>query len=336
MQALQSNRPAEAVAAFRAALPYAEDENSIQLLLARALAASDQWEEATAYYRTLWEHEPGSGEINLALARLAAQRGNIGEAWKDYHAALDGTWNGDGSRRRLEVRLELVEYLIREKHLDQARGELLIAAGNVTEDPNLRMRIADLMKQAGDYGNALALYRKLLQHGPSRFAALEGAGQAAYQRGNYLLARNYLERALNHPHFAQEPEEKREELRNELRDSIHILMLYPSWNLSQNQRARRIAAIDEIAESRLASCMTELLSKNQPVPTSLNTLSAQWAGLPAKRTPARISSDGALGEQILGLSYQIELETAKVCGQPAGDDLLLLKIASTPQAVEAQ
>lgn len=336
VEALQSNRPAEAVSAFRAALPYTEDENRLQLLLAKALAASGQLEEATAYYRTLWEHEPGNGEINLALARLATRQGNFNEAWTDYHAALDGTWNGDGSKRRLEIRLELVQYLLHQKHLDQARGELLIAAGNATEDPALRLRIADLMEQAGDYGNALSLYRKLLLHNPTRFAALEGAGRSAYKRGNYLLARNYLERVLNHPKVAHEPEEAREELRNELRDSIHILLLYPSWNLPQSQRAKRIAAIDQIAEARLAYCMTGLYSKNQPIPPALNSLSTQWAALPQKRTPARITASGDLGEQILSLSYQIELETAKVCGQPAGNDLLLLKIASAPQAVEAQ
>lgn len=336
IQALQSHRPAEAVNAFRAALPYAADENRIQLLLAEALASAGQASEATAYYRTLWEHEPGNGPINLALARLAAKRGDFTEAWTDYHAALDGTWNGDGSRRRIDVRLELVEYLIRQKHLDQARGELLIASGNAMEDVPLRLRIAGLMEQAGDYGNALALYRKVLQHNPAHFAALEGAGRSAYRRGNYLLARNYLERTLNHPDFSHKPEETQDEIRNELRDSIHILMMYPSWNLSPQQRARRIAAIEEVSADRLASCMATLYSKNHPIPDRLNTLSKQWASLPIKRTPAWIAENGELGEQILELSYQIELEAEKSCGEPVGDDRLLAKIAATPQAVEVQ
>ncbi len=336
IQALQSQRAADAVNAFRAALPYASDEHQIQLMLAQALAAAGHDEEATAYYRTLWEREPGNGAINLALAHLAAQRGDIYGAVAYYHAALDGTWDGDGSRRRPEVRLELAEYLIQQKHLDQARNELLIAAGNATEDPDLRLRIAALMEQAGDYGNALSLYRKLLQHGPARLTALEGAGRTAYTRGNYLLARNYLERTLNHPDFQREPENRRDELRNQLRDSIHILLLYPSWNLSSSVRAERIAHIDQIAEARLASCMTDLHSSNRPIPETLKDLSVQWSALPVKRTPAKIAADGALAEQILGLSYKVELETAKVCGQPTGEDLLLEKIAAAPQAVEAQ
>lgn len=336
IQALQSHRPEDAVRAFRAALPYATDEHQIQLLLAQALAAAGHEEEAAAYYRTLWEEEPGSGTINLALARLAVRRNDTDNASKYYHAALDGIWEGDGSRRRPEVRLELAEYLIRQNRLDQARSELLIAAGNAAEDPNLRLRIAALMEDAGDYGNALNLYRKLLQHGPARLAALEGAGRAAYERGNYLLARNYLERTLNHPDFQHESEEKRDTLRNQLRDSIHILLLYPSWDLSSSQRARRVAAIDRIAEARLASCITDLQGKNQPISEALNDLSRQWSALPPKRTLARITADGTLAERILGLSYPVEIETAKTCGQPTGDDLLLWKIAAAPQAVEAQ
>jgi tetratricopeptide (TPR) repeat protein len=336
IQALQLHRPEDAVSAFRSALPYATDEHKIRQLLAEALAAAGRSDEATAYYRTLWEKEPGNGPINLALARLAIQRGNDSEAWTYYHAALDGTWNGDGVWRRPIVRLELAEYLIQKKHLDQARSELLIAAGNANEDVNLRLRIASLMEQAQDYTNALSLYRKVLQHNPAQLPALEGAGRTAYERGNYLLARGYLERASNHPDFPKESEDQKEALRNELRDSIHILLFYPSWNLPLSERARRFAEIERVTEDRLSSCMADFESKNEAIPNTLNDLSTQWSSLPPKRTPLQIASDGALAERILGLSYQVEQQTAKTCGQPTGEDLLLLKIATAPQSVEAQ
>jgi Tfp pilus assembly protein PilF len=336
VQALNANRPAEAVTSFRAALPYASDEHKVQLLLAEALAAAGKSDEATSYFRTLWESEPGSGVINLALARLAAQRGDMSEAGRDYHAAIDGTWEGDGSIRRPQVRLELVQLLIQKNRLDQARNELLIAAGNAPENPSLKLQIASLMEQAGDYGNALSQYRRLLQHGPAKLVLLEGAGRTAYERGNYELAHAYLERALNHPDFPDEPEEKREALRNQLRDAIHILLLYPSDHLSASQRAARTLKIEDIASERLASCMLLLSNQSQSVPADLSDLSKQWPELPRKQSATKLTQDGDLEEKILSLSYQVELATARSCGEPAGEDRLLTKIASAPQAVEVQ
>jgi tetratricopeptide (TPR) repeat protein len=234
------------------------------------------------------------------------------------------------------VRLELVQLLIQKNRLDQARNELLIAAGNAPEDPALKMQIASLMEQAEDYGNALSQYRRLLQHGPQKLALLEGAGRVAYERGNYELAHTYLERALNHPDFPNEPEEKRETLRNQLRDAIHILLLYPSDHLPASQRASRVLKIEDIAGERLASCMLLLSNQSQTVPTGLSDLSKQWSGLPQKQRASKLAQEGDLQDRILGLSYQVELEAAKSCGEPVGEDRLLAKIAAAPQAVEAQ
>ena len=93
-------------------------------------------QEATAYFNTLWEAEPGNGEINVQLARLAARSGNEDAAKRFYHAAIYGNWEGDGYLRRRDTRLELVRYLISRGQFDPARSELLVAAGNApSSDP---------------------------------------------------------------------------------------------------------------------------------------------------------------------------------------------------------
>src|SRR6202043_1399862 len=68
-QDLSAGHPAEALEDFRNALAYDPDNNLIQLRLAEALLADDRLTEARSYFLTLWDRSPGSGEVNLDLAR---------------------------------------------------------------------------------------------------------------------------------------------------------------------------------------------------------------------------------------------------------------------------
>src|SRR6185503_1698304 len=121
-------------------------------------AADNRPLEATAYFNSLLEAEPGNGLIHLQLARLAARDGKADEAEEHYQRALDGTWEGDGYVRRREVRLELARYLISRKDYPRAQTELRTAAGNAPKDPGLQLHIAGLMEQAQDPADALSIY----------------------------------------------------------------------------------------------------------------------------------------------------------------------------------
>ncbi|MGC2544239.1 MAG: tetratricopeptide repeat protein, partial [Silvibacterium sp.] len=129
-RALSSGHPEQAVQALRSALEYAPDRRDIEIELASALAAAGQNREATAYFNSLLETQPGNGLIHLQLARLAAREGNATLAEEHYQRALDGTWQGDGYLRRLSVRMELAGYLISRKNYGQAVTELRTASGN--------------------------------------------------------------------------------------------------------------------------------------------------------------------------------------------------------------
>jgi tetratricopeptide (TPR) repeat protein len=328
--ALHAGQPQVAIDALRSALAYAPDEENLQIELAEALAAAGRTQEAVAYFNTLLETQPGNGLINLQLARLAARQGSEVLAIQYYQTALDGTWEGDGYIRRREVRLELVRYLIDCKRYEQARSQLLIAAGNAPDDPNIEIAVAGLLEQAQDPANTLHFYKKALQHRPVRLAALEGAGRAAYALSRYLQAKELLERTLNHPDFEKQPADIQAQYRNMLADADHILGLYPSSELTVRARAERILNARRIAQERLASC----LSGKTAIPPQLQTLAGQWQQQPATLRLPQMEKDPELEQSIMQLVYQTEQVTAQQCGAPTGDDALLLKIAQAPEAIE--
>src|SRR5688500_17244344 len=74
-RALENRQPALAVDAFRNALRFSRDDRDLRLRLAESLAASGRPAEARAYLLGLWQDQPGSGRVNLQLARLAALEG---------------------------------------------------------------------------------------------------------------------------------------------------------------------------------------------------------------------------------------------------------------------
>jgi len=111
-EALVHNNPAAAVYDLRTSLGYEPDHRDTEVELAKALAQMGtprSMQEAAVYFNTLWEKEPGDGNINLQLARLAARQGQTAVALDHYHMAIYGVWEGDGAIRRRQVRLELME-----------------------------------------------------------------------------------------------------------------------------------------------------------------------------------------------------------------------------------
>lgn len=328
--ALHSGQPQVAIDALRSALAYAPDDENLQIELAEALAAAGRMQEAVAYFNTLLETRPGNGLIHLQLARLAARQGEETLAVQHYQAALDGTWEGDGYIRRREVRLELSRYLIDRKRYNDARTQLLIAAGNAPDDPNIEIVVAGLLEQAHDPANALHFYKKALEHRPVQLASLLGASRAAYALGRYQQAKEFLERTLNHPGFEKEPSDLQAQYRDMLSDADHILLLYPDSELSFHARAERILNARKIAQERLATC----LSTKTPVPSELQTLSGEWQQLPAALHLLQLEQNPELEQTIMQLVYQTEQITSQQCGAPTGNDALLLKIAQAPEAIE--
>ncbi len=92
-------------------------------------------------------------------------------------------------------------------------------------------------------------------------------------------------------------------------------------------------------ESRFTSHAAAPAPSQAAAPSSddlLRALAERWKQLPAKISPSDLENDPDLAQKQIQLIYDTELTTQQVCGAPAGDDALLLRIAQAPNLVEEE
>jgi Tfp pilus assembly protein PilF len=327
--ALNASRPAEAIVDLRTALTYAPGTRDYQFLLAEALGEAGHTEESYQYFLSLWDAEPGSGVINLQLARLAAQRKDRRSAVNFYRASIYGSWEGNGVARRAEVRLELARYLVQSGDLAAARLELLIAGGNAPDDYDRDMAVAALLEQTQDTADAWTYYQRAIAVRPNDLAALAAAGRLAYQAGDYQSAARLLARAQDSPVAGHVPAPSNSSYIALMDSATRILRLLPLPAEASGERVAHILADREIARKRLDACVAHLA----PDDTTLQNLDSRWSGDDGKADEAELRRDPALQDSAMQLVYDTETQTARACGAPAGDDALLLKLATTPHGI---
>lgn len=318
MAALQTNNPDRAITCYRTALSYAPGERSYELMLADALAQANRVEEAYNYFIGLREERPGEGSINLQLARLAAKKHDTQGAINFYRASIYGDWEGDGAKRRREVRLELARYLIEQKQLGPAKTELLVAVGNAPDDPGFDVVIANLLEQAAAPSEAMEFYQKALVGQPNNQMALTAAGRLAYRRGDYTMASSLLERAVR----TLPGDEGDAAL---LAKARRILQLAPSETLPERERVDRILSARAIAKSRWDTCAVQTDASQD----SLQSLATRWRSPDATTTRSALLHDSDKQKAALQLIYDTEIQTSQHCAAPTGDDALLLLLAQS-------
>jgi tetratricopeptide (TPR) repeat protein len=373
--ALAAHQPDLAVNLLRSALAY-EPGRRTEIDLAEALAEAGRTQEAVAYFNTLLETEPGSGIINLQLARLAARQNDKARAVNYYQTALDGTWDSDGFDRRREVRLEMARYLIQIGDLNHARNELLIASSNSPNLPEVQLQIAGLLLQCKSPADALSIYRMVAQKRGGLWSAVAGAGQTAFDLGEFALAHGYLERAVADRSFRQQPAPVQTAVQQMLATTRQILAVFPSEDLPARERADRVLHDVNVARARFDGCdpapAAATVQASPPIPLpppppsrSLlllpgrnraasaaapvsatpppqqaaasgqnQVLAAQWTQVPAKLTAYTLEQHPEMEQTLMQLVYDTEKDTALRCGQPQGEDALLLRIAQAPDLVE--
>ncbi len=324
--ALQQNRPEEAVGALRTALNYAPDDREDQLLLAQALARAGHREEATNYFLALWDARPGDGFINLQLARLARARGDNSAAEDYYRASIYGSWEGDAVLRRRLGRLELVDFLIELHKNAEARNELFTIAGNAPSDVSLNETVAQKLALAGYLPDALTFYQKASEAAPHEREPLELAGRTAYELGEYATAAKLLDRAGDIKPKPGEPESNTAALEANAR---RIQQLTLTRDQPARERADHILAASKIAQNRLRACVTQV-GLSPAAASVISSLNAGWTlALAGSKVNRRALLDNADAQDTwTQLVYQTEQQTAQVCGQPSGDDALLLRLAN--------
>ena len=146
---LSEGHPFAAAEDYRVAQEYARDRSQYRLQLAHALLAAGRFLEARAQFATMWSESPGDGLVNLELGRLAGHDGDVTDAIRYYHAAIDGAWDEDAAGARRRVRLELARFLIARGDRTRAQVELIVLSGDPPRDPEALREIATLRIAAG-------------------------------------------------------------------------------------------------------------------------------------------------------------------------------------------
>ncbi len=323
----------DAIAAFRAALTCDPTNSQYQLSLARALRDSNdprRLDEAESYLLALWQRTPQDAAVNLALARVAAHRGSIEDATRYYHNAMYGVWNSDPDANRSKARIELIQFLLKKGAPDKAESELMALATSLPPDPAAHLQAAQLFEQAPDYAGALAHYEEALRLDPGNAVALTGAGMAAYRSGNYATAQGYLRDAVKaNPQDAN--------VRDLLATTDLILRANPfKSHISDAERNRRITAAFAQAEKRLAECAQQT-GIDLKVPATItaspvSSLQSRWMAAKPNLARLRFPAETDLPDTIMDVVFQIEQQTAAICGPLQGLDLALLLISQKREA----
>jgi len=313
---LSAKRYDAAVTDFRAALLYSRDNYDYQLNLAEALIGQKRIGEASAYLLNLWDREPDDGLVNLELARIAAQKGQVQQAIRYYHDAVYAAWPEDQETNRREARLELIELLLQKNQRAQAESEVIALAANAGDEPRLLARLGDLFVRTLDYERAFSAYRLSLKSDRHNPATLAGAGLAAFELGLYQVADKYLEAAIKaNPSDAASAER--------LKTAELILKMNPfQRQLSTEQRNEIVVNDFAVAGERLNACSTASGGDSQAA------LVERYSKLKPRITKTGLRRSPDLAETAMDLVFDIERQTGAACGPPNEADQALSLIAN--------
>lgn len=316
----------DAVVDFRNALAYSPDKPRFQFQLAEALSAAGREDEAKAYLQTLLSEAPGSGEINLELARIAVRQGQMSEAMRYFQGAIYGEWASDPIEKRWQIQKEFCEYLLNQGAVQQVEGELIALLDNTPPTDEKRLsEVGALLLRVQLWGRALRVFQSALALNKQDADALEGAGTAAFQLGTYSQAWEYFNRL---------PAEKRSEpgVSVMLETSRLFFDLDPyQRDLSLSEKVERTAKDLAIAQSRLQECAGKLGGWNglpsnaaglQKLNTTSQSMAMKWSAQSLRRDPDRI-------EPAMAWVFEAENETALLCGAAQGENYALLLLGRT-------
>lgn len=312
---LKEGKPEEAIASLREATTNDHDNRGFAFALAQALGATNRDDEARLALLRLRESAPESPQINLQLARLSARNHDLPEALRYYHHALYGLWTGEKvDEQRRQVRLELIHLLLDHKERSRALAELMALSTDAPRTVEVQLQLGQLYVEAGDVSNALQHFAQAAQMDSGNLAALSGAGETAFQLGDYKTAEGYLSRAAALDKGATRAAQLLETTR--LIQSSDPL----APHLSRPEQVQRLRAAIEQSVRRLQQC-----AGNAQTGPAQDPLRLQAETTLTKVTPESLRQDPELLAAGADLVLKIEETTSQTCGKPVGlDEALLL------------
>jgi tetratricopeptide (TPR) repeat protein len=269
-QAMQAHLPDVAANDYRTALSYDPENREYRLRLAEALLAANRLNEARAHLLSLWEEEPSKGEVNLALARLYAKRGNVNNATRYYNDAINGVWQDDPRNERVAARFELSNYLMQQQQTTQAQSQLMALLADAPRQISDQLRLGQLLLEVNEPEHTVEVDNSIL-------AKDRNNSEAWLQKGQALVALNRYADAEHAFASAVEQNPNLEDARRQLDLLREALRLDPSLRgLSRTERAQRAVESFQAALNRLTNCAKQQgVSLTNPEDTAAGNPSAQ-------------------------------------------------------------
>jgi tetratricopeptide (TPR) repeat protein len=297
-----------AVHALQSALRFSPGDATYTFALARALLEAGRTVEARAYFRTLWEREPGSGPVNIELGRIGAREGDTTDAMRYYHNAIEGSWREEPETNRRLARLELARYLVRQGDFTRAHAELIPLAADLPENISTTIEVGNLLLAADAPDRARTVFESGLKRQRRNSALLAGAGEAAFQLRDYAAAAAYFARA-------RAAGEDSESGREHAAIATEVLRGDPfQRRLRAAERARRARQAYDRSLARLDQC------------PPAEAFREQLDAMRPRVTLRALQRDSEIVEEVMDLSYRIVLAVGDRCGPvtPADEALLLI------------
>jgi tetratricopeptide (TPR) repeat protein len=277
--------------------------------------------EAREALLRLRESDPEDAEVNLSLAKLEVNSGNIPDAVRLYQNALYGQWTGNQvDERRQQVRFELIHLLLDHHERSRALSELLVLGSEIPQSAGANAEIAKLFLSAGDAQHALEYFENSLRSDPRNADSLAGAGDAAFRMREYTKALHYLQAAVNQGEDRGPPLA----LLNLTKNVVSWDPLQPHLSKSVRQ-ARLLRGLNQ-ALRRLSSCAGVNVTEEQTSELKSLQSEAEKAKRSIQKSPRPPDSDDVRSK--FELIYQIEETANKACGDATGPDLGLVLIGS--------
>jgi tetratricopeptide (TPR) repeat protein len=340
--ALENSQASAAIVDFRAALLYRRDDDQYQLKLAEALAQTGEVNEARAYLSNLWDAQPGNAVLNLELARLAVRQNHQEEALRFYHGAIYGLWPDDPAQHRNTVRLEMARFLAAHGALQQADAALIQLQAESPNTSDAHLELANEFVNVHDSSRALEEYRRAAQLDPANSAAWAGAGNLAFQQGQYAKARDYLGRAV----LTGSTDVS---VAHTLSVTEAVLELDPYLpGLSPDQRRARLLRALDHAGVRLRQCAAangdqlsaprvasqrKTGSAANPQLNEMRDRYRRWQEFKAQVAARRGAADAT--ETVMKFVYQIEQDAGPECGLSDSADTALILIEHRHESAAA-
>ena len=308
----------KAIQAFRNATADMGDNHQYVLALANALAAENHDAEAQQLLLRLRESDPENAQININLARLAAKQGEVQQAVHYYQNALYRRWSADEASQRRQLRIELIRFLLAHQQYDLASSELLILQARTPESAPAHIEVARLFVEADDKQHALKEYSEAARLDGNNVEALTGAGEMAFEVGDYTKAEQYLRAALT--------------LNRDSQKSRQLLALIETMqsedpllpNLTPRERQTRLLADFDLSIKRLESCLSQ--KAGSTASSELELLKSEALAMRPKLGNTAHPPDSDAVRSGMGLIFRMEQAASGYCGEPAPEDDALLLI----------